>query len=109
MTTDKQLAHLSAITALNEMMRKGTFYISTVTEVAEAIGAVPDARAMRILRPLHCMKIGDLPDELRAGLPGLIARCISVPAYQFEVTPLTPERASLVQTGTIRLLTKDSA
>lgn len=100
---DRQLAHLSAITSLNEMMRKGTFYISTVTEVADAIGAVPDSAALRILRPLHCMKIGDMPLELRQSLPALIERCIGTPAYQFSVTQA--DHPALVQAGTIKLLT----
>lgn len=100
---DRQLAHLSAITSLNEMMRKGTFYISTVTEVAEAIGAVPDSAALRILRPLHCMKLGDMPAELREALPKLIERCIGTPAYQFTVTQA--DNPALVATGTVRLLT----
>lgn len=106
---DKHLAHLSALASLNEMMRKGTFYISTVTEVAEAIGAIPDQAALRILRPLHCMKIGDLPPELRAALPQLIERCISVPAYQFQLTALTPEQQLTLRGNTIRLLTREGS
>lgn len=104
---DRQLAHLSAITSLNEMMRKGTFYITTVKEVAEAIGAVPDAAALRILRPLHCMTISDMPHELRNALPELIERCIGTPAYQFTITQ--PEHPELVLAGTIRMLTRERA
>lgn len=104
MTTDRQLAHLSAITSLNEMMRKGKFYVSTVREVAEAIGAIPDGQAMRILQPLHCMNISDLPPELREALPRLIERCIGVPAYQFQLTPV--DHPELVNAGTLRLLTR---
>lgn len=100
---DQQLAHLSAITSLNEMMRKGTFYVSTVTEVADAIGAIPDGAALRILRPLHCMKIGDMPADLREALPRLIERCIGVPAHQFQVT--TPTNAALVEQATVLRLT----
>lgn len=104
---DRQLAHLSAITSLNDMMRKGTFYISTVTEVAKAIGAVPDSRALDILRPLHCMDIGRMPQELRDALPSLIERCIGTPAHQFALT--TPDHPALVQAGTIKLLTRGAA
>lgn len=105
---DQQLAHLSALASLNEMMRRGRFYISTVTEVAEAIGAVPDARAMDILRPLHCMEISRMPAELQAALPKLIERCIAVPAYQFQLTALTPEQRVRLQGNNLRLLTKDA-
>ncbi len=105
---DKQLSHLSALAALNEMLRKGTFYISTVTEVADAIGAIPDGAAMRILRPLHCMKLGDMPAELREALPRLIERCINVPAHQFQVTALTPEQSHRLASNSIRLLAREA-
>lgn len=102
---DNQLGQISALTALNEMMRKGTFYISTVREVADALKATPDARALEILKPLHCMEISRMPPELREALPKLIERCINVPAYQFQITPLTSEQTARVQMGTIRVLT----
>lgn len=105
---DQQLAQLSALASLNEMMRGGKFYISTVTEVAKALGAVPDARAMDILRPLHCMDISRMPPELQAALPKLIERCIAVPAYQFQLTALTPEQQVRLQGNNLRLLTKDA-
>lgn len=81
---DQQLAQLSALTALNQMMRGGKFYISTVTEVAKALGAVPDARAMDILRPLHCMDISRMPPELQAALPKLIAKLSGCPVERTE-------------------------
>lgn len=99
---DTQLGYLSALTALNEMMRKGTFYVSTVREVAKTLGATPDERAMTILEPLHCVKIGSMPAELQEALPGLIERCVSVPAYQFQAT--RPDHPELVRSGTIRVL-----
>lgn len=105
---DQQLAQLSALTALNQMMRKGTFYVSTVKEVARAIGAVPDPRALEILQPLHCTEIGSMPPELQAALPKLIERCINVPAYQFQLTALTPEQQIRLQGNTLRLLTKEA-
>lgn len=105
---DNQLAQLSALASLNEMMRKGKFYITTVTEVAKALGAVPDARAMDILQPLHCMDISRMPPELQAALPKLIERCINVPAYQFQLTALTPDQQVRLQGNNLRLLTKDA-
>lgn len=105
---DTQLAQLSALASLNEMMRSGKFYISTVTEVAKAIGAVPDARALEILRPLHCMEISRMPAELQQALPKLIERCINVPAYQFQLTALTPEQQVRLQGNNLRLLTRDA-
>lgn len=105
---DNQLAQLSALASLNEMMRSGKFYISTVTEVAKAIGAMPDAKALDILRPLHCMEISRMPPELQRALPQLIERCINVPAYQFQLTALNPEQQQRLQGNTIRLLTRDA-
>jgi hypothetical protein len=104
--SDQQLAHLSALTALNQMLENGTFYISTVDEVAKAIGALPDGQAYKILRPLHCVKIRDMPAELRAALPQLIERCINVPAYQFQVTAVTPEQQLRITASTVRRLTR---
>lgn len=106
MADDKQLAHLSAITALNDMMRKGTFYISTVREVGELLGTTPDDQAMQILRPLHCMKISAMPPELRDALPRLIERAIGAPAYQFQATAINARESAQVAAGTLRLLAR---
>lgn len=82
---DTKLAHLSALTSLNAMMRGGYFSITTVDSVAKMLGSVVDARAYNILRALHCVDWGSIPPELRQEIPALIERCVGVPAYQFSV------------------------
>jgi hypothetical protein len=103
---DQQLSHLSVLPALNKMMTSGHFSICTVDEAVKTLGTVPDAQAYRILRPLHCVNWSDMPAELRDAVPRLIERCVNVPAHQFQLTQLTPARAALVQSATIRLLTR---
>ena len=106
---DQQLTHLSVLTALNKMMSGGHFDICTVDMAAKALGTIPDGAAYKILRPLHCVHWQDMPPELRAAVPKLIERCLHVPAYQFQITEVTPDQAARVQAGTIRLLTRDAA
>lgn len=103
---DAQLSHLSVLTSLNAMMTSARFDICTVDAAIKTLGCVPDGRAYTILRPLHCIQWQDMPAELRDSVPRLIERCINVPAHQFQITPKTPERAALVQAGTLKLLTR---
>lgn len=105
-TTDAQLAHLSVLTSLNKMMRSGHFSICTVDAAIKVLGTVPDRRAYDILRPLHCIDWSDMPAEVREAVPKLIERCISVPAYQFQLTAVRPEELPRVQAGTLRLLAR---
>lgn len=100
---DVQLSQLSALTALNALMRADSFNICTIREVIKLLGTTPDGQALKILEPLHCMRYGDMPAELREAIPKLIERCIAVPAYQFQITPA---EAARVQSATIRLLTR---
>lgn len=101
---DQQLSHLAVLTALNNMMRGKHFSICTVDEAVKTLNTVPDARALAILRPLHCVNWSDMPPELYSAVPQLIERCINVPAHQFQLTPTTPEGLLRVQAGTLRLL-----
>ena len=84
--TDDQLAHLSVLTGLNKMMKGSHFSISTIRTAIETLRCVPDSRAMQILEPLHCVNWADMPAEIRDAVPGLIERCLKVPAYQFKVS-----------------------
>lgn len=104
--TDRQLAHLSVLTALNKMMTGDFFSICAVDAAVAALGTIPDGAAYKILRPLHCVAWRDMPRELRDAVPKLIERCLHVPAYQFQITEVTPEQAARAQLGTLRLLTR---
>jgi len=101
---DDQLTHLSVLTALNRMMRGSHFSICTVDDAAKALGATPDGRAYAMLRTLHCVNWIDMPEELREAVPRLIERCISVPAYQFQITAVAPEQATRAKAATLKLL-----
>ena len=103
---DQQLAHLSVLTALNKMMSSSHFDICTVDSAAKALGTIPCGQAYKILRPLHCVHWQDMPRELRDAVPKLIERCLQVPAYQFQITEVTPEQAARIQSGTLKLLTR---
>ena len=106
---DNQLKHLSVLTALNKMLRSSYFDICTLDAAIKVLGTIPDGQAYTILRPLHCVHWCDMPRELRDAVPKLIERCLQVPAYQFQLTEMTPERQALVQAGTLKLLTRDAA
>lgn len=84
--TDIQLAQLSVLTSLNKMMKGVYFDICALDAAVKALSVVPDAAAYAILRPLHCVHWSEMPPELRSAVPGLIERCIGVPAYQFSLT-----------------------
>jgi len=107
--TDAQLTHLSVRTAINKMMQGGHFSICTLDDAVKALGTVPEAAAYRILRPLHCVSWMDMPRELRDAVPKLIERCLQIPAYQFQITEVTPDVAARVQSGAIKLLTRGAA
>ena len=97
------------LTALNKMMRGQHFSICTIDDAIKALGSRPDGPAYAILRLQHCVNWMDMPPALRAAVPKLIERCLSVPAYQFQLTEVTPERAALNLAGTLSLLTREGA
>lgn len=77
----------SAICSLNNMMKKGTFYISDINDIAKMMGITPDATAMSILRPLHCVPFEQMTPYLREQVPELIKQALGGdPIYEFEYT-----------------------
>ncbi len=104
---DQQLSHLSVLTALNKMMRSSHFDICTLDAAMKTLGCVADGQAYAILRPLHCVNWSDMPAELRQAVPKLIERCLTVPAHQFQLTPVTPEMQQRLTSSSIRLLTRE--
>lgn len=99
---DQQLTHLSALTALNNMLKGRHFDICVIDSVIKILGTVPDGRAYNILRPLHCVNYMDMPRELRDALPSLIERCIEVPAHQFQITQV--KNPDMLRSASLRLL-----
>ena len=94
MSNLENLKQASALTALNEMMNKSYFCISTIDKVATLLGVDPKGEAYNILSPLHCIDFDKMPAELRDAIPGLIEKCLGVaPVYQFS----TLERGRIVE------------
>jgi hypothetical protein len=100
---DQQLTHLSALTALNNMLKGKYFDICVIDRVIEILGTVPDGRAYNILRPLHCVNYMDMPRELRDELPSLIERCIEEPVRQFQITQV--KNPDMLRSASLKLLT----
>lgn len=90
------LKKLSAVTAVNDMLRKGYANICTIDTIARMLGADPKGDAYNILRTLHCVEFSTMPPELRDAVPELIRQCLDVaPTYQFEFpipAPVTIDR-----------------
>lgn len=101
--SDERLAQLAAATALAHMMDKGWLDICTIDKCAKLLGRIPEIDAYRILSPLHCVNFNIMPDELRAAVPGLIARCLAI-EWPPRVAPPEPEHAA--RRGVLRLLTR---
>lgn len=103
---DQQAAALAVLTKLNLMMKGSHFDICTIDAAMKALSCIPDGAAYAILRTLHCVNWGDMPAELRATVPGLIERCLSLPAYQFTLTSVSPEEQAAVRLATAKNLTR---
>jgi hypothetical protein len=84
-----------AATALNKMFRGNHFSICTVTEVASMLGIHPEAEAMRMLQPLHCVHWSDMPPELRNQVPALVEQALAGGFQAFQVQILQPGSSAL--------------
>jgi hypothetical protein len=73
-----------AMTALNNMLKKGHFDICTIQSVAELLNVHPKVEEYRMLHALHCIDYNNMPTEIREALPELIRRCLSIDTiYEF--------------------------
>lgn len=89
----ENLKQLSALTALNSMMKKGHFDICCIRDVAQLLGVDPKGDAYTLLHPLHCIDFAEMPRELREAIPRLIQECLGVaPTFQFVPGDLTLRR-----------------
>jgi hypothetical protein len=106
----EELKKLAAVTALNKMLAQGYFSVSTIDTIAKMLGVSPPKEPYDILHTIHCVHYGDMPESLKAALPGLIKACIDIePDFRFtpnaiaarveavvEVTP-EPKKAGLLR------------
>ncbi|MDR3446660.1 hypothetical protein [Dyella sp.] len=84
--THDSIRQMTALAALNKMLKQGHFSICTVREIATMYGITADPEAMAILQPLHCVNYADMPRELYATLPALIQKALSGDqVFQFEL------------------------
>lgn len=72
----ENLKHLSALTALNNMMRKGYLDICCIDSVGELLEVNVKCEAYQILRPLHCVHFDKMPKALADKIPELVQQCI---------------------------------
>ncbi len=93
------IRQITALAALNTMLKQKHFSICTIRELVTMFDVVPDAEAMKVLTPLHCVNYADMPPELYAALPSIIERALSgSPLFQFELKR-EAERPTLVIEG----------
>lgn len=72
-----KIALLAAKAALKKLFDQGHFSITTINEVAAALGLPkPSGRSYLILRSLHCVDYSDMEPELRKQLVPMIADCL---------------------------------
>lgn len=79
------IQEMAAMTALNDMFKRGHFSICTIDSIAKMANVNPKGRAYDILHTLHCVDFDKMPKELREEVPNMIRECLSLsPIYEFE-------------------------
>lgn len=89
--TDQELKLLAVQTGLKKMFEGSHFSICTLREAIKTLGTLPDADALKILEPLHCVNWSDMPAALRNSIPALIGRCLAdqwPPPQLFDRAPV---------------------
>lgn len=99
--TDNSTKVLIAATALNKMFRGHHFSICAVTEVAAMLGIHPEAEAMRLLQPLHCVNWADMPRELRNQVPVLVEQALAGGFQAFEIRAQQPSSRAIEVVGEV--------
>lgn len=59
------------------------------------LGVHPDAEAMRMLQPLHCVNWTDMPPALRSQIPALVEQALAGGFQAFEVSIRQPASNAL--------------
>lgn len=107
-----RIEQLAVQTALAHMITKGWMDICTIDKAIKSIGCTPDAEAYRALHLLHCVHFKDMPSELRAAIPELIAKVLGgdpielhLPASEPAPSRTYSEPAAPAKPGLLRMLT----
>lgn len=69
-----ETSRLVIATAMRDMIAKGYVNICTVDECLKVAGVIANAHAMKLLRPLHCVKFAEMPRELVEKIPTLLSQ-----------------------------------
>lgn len=73
------LKKATILTALNHMVKQGSFSICTIDKCAEILGVqVRGSESYNILSALHCINYAEMPPEVRRAIPQLIKDCLNV-------------------------------
>lgn len=80
-----------AAVALEEMFKKGTFYISDLWKCAELMGVPRRGGVWARLDALSGIKILDMPEDIQAQLPAWINEALSGPRISAVMVPALRE------------------
>lgn len=97
---------LAVQTSLKTLLEAKHFSICTVDSILAVTRTVPNGRAYKALRLLHCIDYADMPRELLEELPDLLAEVfrgpmLNVPGINFANDAKTG-RPTLRITGTVQ-------
>lgn len=70
---------LAVQTSLKNLLEAKHFSICTVDSILQVTRTVPDGRAYKALRLLHCIDYADMPRELLEEIPNLLAEVFRGP------------------------------
>ena len=76
---------MAARAALKKMAGDGHFCICTIDSILKMSGSSPKSDDYNILRTIHCVKFGDMPQGLLNELPNIVKRVINAPNTVFTV------------------------
>jgi hypothetical protein len=72
-------------TALNDMARKGTFYVSDFNKCAKILGVVVPKDVQQKLDALHCVSFSAMPEAVQVFVQQVCMDLFSMPG--FSLTP----------------------
>lgn len=88
------LKRATVLTALDDMIRRGSFNICTIDRCAEILGIqLKGLEAYKILSALHCIDYSRMAPEVRRALPGLIRECLQTGSFSWDVEPTEPPKS----------------
>lgn len=95
---DDELKRATVLTALNDMVRRGSFSICTLDRCAEILGIqLRGSEAYKLLGALHCVDFAAMPPNVRKAVPELVRQCLNMEAIGlFEEAVNPPPKRSII-------------